>query len=592
MLKKEYNFKLSKMIKKLKDFINNIINYKKNKTNNTKLNIKVFNNMKVGTKLVCFFAVLIILFIIPVSVNLTYFSETVKMFEKTKEVTIPEIYLASSVPKNLKEIEKNLYATTLTNNITKKEDYNENSDKLYNEMISNLTELKSLLPTDIDKVEATLTLLEKEAIVRKDVVNSEFKSDATRLIFNSYEPIVNNINSKLNEITDGINIRLQEETKESNNKVKFSFIFTIAMTLAVIIIGAIITISITNNIVEPIKEIENLANALSEGNLNYKITYTSKNELGRLADNLRNAMLNLTLYINEIDETMSELSKGNLNIKIKNKFAGDFERIENSISRCINMLSLTLKNISQLSEEVSTKSEQIQLSSKSISKGATEQASSLEESSAAIEEISVHVKDNALNTSDANNKLFTISDEINYCNENMKQMILSIKEISLKSKEIRKIIKFIDDISFQTNILALNAAVEAAHAGNAGKGFSVVADEVRNLANKSSEAAHNTTSLIEDTINAVIKGSEIADKTAASLSNVVLSSKEAAEKVVEISIASEEQSIAIEQIKIGIEQISRVVQLNSSDAEKSASASEDLFSQIYILNNLVSSFNF
>ncbi|MDD2494983.1 MAG: methyl-accepting chemotaxis protein [Tissierellia bacterium] len=174
----------------------------------------------------------------------------------------------------------------------------------------------------------------------------------------------------------------------------------------------------------------------------------------------------------------------------------------------------------------------------------------------------------------------------------MKQMILSIKEISLKSKEIRKIIKFIDDISFQTNILALNAAVEAAHAGNAGKGFSVVADEVRNLANKSSEAAHNTTSLIEDTINAVIKGSEIADKTAASLSNVVLSSKEAAEKVVEISIASEEQSIAIEQIKIGIEQISRVVQLNSSDAEKSASASEDLFSQIYILNNLVSSFNF
>ncbi len=311
-----------------------------------------------------------------------------------------------------------------------------------------------------------------------------------------------------------------------------------------------------------------------------------------MAENLINSIEKLTLYINEIDEAMNELSKGNLNITIKHKFNGDFEKIEHSIYESISMLSRTLKNINELSSEVSKKSEQISLNSQNISKGVTEQASSIEESSAAIEEIYGHVKENAENTSDASNKLITIDNEIYQCNINMEDMVYAMKEINIKSKEIRKIIKIIDDISFQTNILALNAAVEAAHAGSYGKGFAVVADEVRNLAGKSSEAAHSTALLIEDTIKAIIKGTEIADKTATSLSNVVLNSKGAAETVAEISKASGEQSMAIEQIKIGVEQIASVVQINSAAAEQSASASEDLFSQSEMLHNLVRSFSF
>lgn len=581
------NFKPDTIINKFKKF-----NLKFTKPGSIQIKSSMFKDLKLGKKLVISFAALILLFVIPITISLNYFNKTVKLFDRTNEIIIPEIYLAASVSKDLKDMEKNLYASTLTDNNAKKDDYKAINKDLYSEMTSNLSELKSLLSTDKEKVDSALKLLEREATVRDEVMNHKYKSDATRLIFNSYEPIVNDINRTLNEITEGINLRLQSETHESNKNVQFSLFLTVSMTLAAFFSGLIITKLITKSIVEPINEIESLAKALSEGNLSYKITYTSKNEIGKLAESLRKSMSKLTLYINEIDEAMNELSKGNLNITTKHKFTGDFERIEHSISESVDMLSRTLKNITELSSEVSIRSEQISLSSRNISKGVTEQASSIEESSAAIEEISGHVKENAKNTSDASNQLITIGNEIYNCNISMEEMVLAMREISNKSNEIRKIIKIIDDISFQTNILALNAAVEAAHAGSAGKGFAVVAGEVRNLAVKSSEAAQNTALLIEDTIKAVIMGTEIADKTSSSLKNIVLSSKETTETVGDISKASEEQSVAIEQIKIGIEQIAAVVQNNSAAAEKSAAAGEDLFSQSHMLHNLVSGFNF
>lgn len=559
---------------------------------NIQIKKDIFKDFKLGVKLIISFTTLILLFIISIAISLNYFNKTVKLFNRTNEIIIPEIYLASSVSKDLKDMEKNLYASTLTDNNAKKDDYRAINKTLNDEMITNLNELERLLSTDKEKVDAVLKLLEREKAVRDEVMNHKYKSDASRLIFNSYEPVVNDITHTLNEITDGINLRLQNETYESNKDIRFSFFLTVSITLAAVFSGLIITKLITKSIVEPIKEIESLTDALSEGNLNYKISYTSKNEIGKLAEGLRNSMEKLTLYINEIDVSMNELSKGNLNINIKHKFSGDFERIENSISKSVSMLSGTLKNIAELSSEVSKRSEQISLSSQNISRGTAEQASSIEESSAAIEEIYEHVKENAESTSDASNKLNNIDNEIRKCNINMEEMLYAMREISSKSNEIRKVIKIIDDISFQTNILALNASVEAAHAGSYGKGFAVVADEVRNLAVKSSEAAQNTALLIEDTIKAVIKGTETADITASSLSTVMLNSREAAETVSEISKASEEQSIAIEQIKIGVEQISSVVQINSAAAEKSAAAGEDLTSQSYMLNNLVSSFNF
>lgn len=387
-----------------------------------------------------------------------------------------------------------------------------------------------------------------------------------------------------------VNIVPSEEfTAETNNIVKTIMIINGVAILA--IVGMIFVIA--RSISKPLTKLTAVTDRMAGGDLDVEINIHSKDEVGRLAQSMSVLTEHLKTYISYIDETSSlltQIGNGDLNLSFEQAYDGDFKKIKDAFILASNKLNHTLSECNSAAEQVSSGSEQVSAGAQALSQGATEQASSIQELSATINEITEQINKTAENAIQA--KLFSekASMATEHSQKQMQEMVSAMGAISTTANEISKIIKSIDDIAFQTNILALNAAVEAARAGAAGKGFAVVADEVRNLAAKSAESAKSTATLIDNTLNAINRGSQIVGGTAQSLIEVVESSHKAAASIQDISDASKMQAQSIHQVNIGVEQISSVIQTNSATAEQSAAASQELSGQAQVLKDFIGQF--
>jgi len=231
------------------------------------------------------------------------------------------------------------------------------------------------------------------------------------------------------------------------------------------------------------------------------------------------------------------------------------------------------------STQVASASGQVAGSSQSLAQGASEQAAALEESTSALEEMASMTRKNAETAQHAR----TLSSETQAAaakgNEAMGKMSAAIDDIQKSAGETAKIIKVIDEIAFQTNLLALNAAVEAARAGEAGKGFAVVAEEVRNLAMRSAEAAKNTSSLIDGSVQNARNGVAIVGEVGNTLREITGAAEKVNNLVGEIAAASHEQSQGIGQVNQAVSQMDKVTQQAAANAEESAAAAEELSGQ-------------
>ena len=363
-------------------------------------------------------------------------------------------------------------------------------------------------------------------------------------------------------------------------------LISITFIMIILIVISLLLIRVLNDVLlEGINHIKDIAKNLARGNLKINTEYNAKDEMGEMSRDLSNSIGMLLSYINDITSTLERLADGDLNIHLDNsiEYIGDFNPIQKSIKNIIDSLNIIFQNMDQSISSISNGSEQLSSTTQILSEGSINQAGAVEELFTSFKKILQKVNNTTNNADKAKSFSINVKHIVEEGNEKMQILMESMKEITVCSKQIAEIIKAIEEIASQTNLLALNAAIEAARAGEAGKGFAVVADEVRNLAEQSAEAVNNTSKIIKNSLHVVANGEKLATETAAALDIIVKNVDDTTNLVKEIAVASEDQTKAITEMTSKVDQISQVVQTNSATAEELAASTEELASQSQII---------
>ena len=566
------------------------------------LDKKAMKNLKISKKIICTFAVVLLLTFVLGVVSLVSTNNIASTSDNYVNISIPALSNLENARRYIRIFQGNILKATCTDNQA-------DLDKLVEDISSDRSAffdyLDSFLEYDpqfSDEVENIHTIMDDAASIRERIVEASAKFsyegnlEAYSIYLNEYEPNLTKVTGILENLTTELKEAITTRYNNAQTTKTINIVVIIAVVVAAAILVVALTVVLTKAIVTPIIQIKDSMNLIANGLLKEAdgtITYRSKDELGVLAHAARKVIRFFQDVLPSISDVCRNYGNGNFNCTCENydSYVGETSEIRDSLMYIRDNLSAALSNVDQASDQLLSGTEEVSSGAQALAQGATQQAASIQELSENIASISESIKANSSDAAEASDKANAAGAAVQEVNTMMSELVRAMNEINEFSSETKKIVKTIEDIAFQTNILSLNAAIEAARAGAAGKGFAVVAEEVRNLAGKSAEAAQNTTRIIESTVNSIVSGNKLCAEVAEKMNKV----GETAGKVTainnKIADSSKKAADSIVKVTIGVDQISNVVQNNSATSEQSAAASEELSSQANMLKELVKSFS-
>lgn len=447
-----------------------------------------------------------------------------------------------------------------------------------NDLIPELTKLQQQLPPERAKVLALLESSEANAYEIQSYLSA------------NYDPLVKQFSNCLEKL-------IAETDKESEALAKAKSqqtVLTIILISSSLLVGALISLvwgtKLAKGILTPLNEISDAARKMGKGNLDVQIGYTSKDEFGEVADSFNSMVAKISSYILDLRRVMNALSKNDLTCKLQETFEGNYAELATAYALLVKDLGHTISSIESATENVSDGAGQIAEGAQSLAQGATDQAAAVEELTASIEEVSGKNTKNTDTATLVKKNIANVSEKVIMSNEYMEDLFSAMKDIKDHAQRVSDMIKQITGIAAQTNLLALNASIEAARAGEDGKGFKVVADNVKDLAEQSAKLARKAEVAMQDASRAVEVGVVKSADEVKALAEVAVSAEEVTRLVADLSDSMQAQRSALEQIEGGIATISEVVQSNSATSEESAAASEELSAQAADLKGLVGKF--
>lgn len=366
-----------------------------------------------------------------------------------------------------------------------------------------------------------------------------------------------------------------------------------AVAAAIIFVTVVILHRVGRELMVMEHSIRHLGNLELSADQELESFYGRADEIGMIAQTIHNVCDCLRKTIEDIGRILGEMANGNIAVDVvKNEsyYIGDFKVLAESLKSIRTHLTDVMRDITHIANQVNNSANQVSAEAQALSQGTMQQKDSINGLVSNVTDITAQIQNSTVRCSDATDLVNRATGYAAEADTKMEQLITATRNIDQSSSQIGSIIKTIEDIAFQTNILALNAAVEAARAGTAGKGFSVVADEVRSLAGKSADAAGSTSTLIGRSLQDVKTGTESTNHAISAMKVIGDCIQSIKTLMDDIALASVQQSEMIASIENRIKEVSKVTEENSDAAEESAAISNELSDQAKTLNRLISQF--